>query len=80
MSTKEHPDVRRQSAQMLAAANTAYIQSMMKDFFGAGFSVADLEIMFESLAEASVRVTAHLPEQKALLKTFALEVLDKVEE
>lgn len=80
MATRDHPEVRQQACDMLAAAGTAYIKSMMKDFYGPNFAADETEVMLEALTEAVVRVTAAMPEQKALLETFAYALLDRVKE
>ena len=76
MSRTKQPEVRKQLLAMTETAVTAFLTSMQPNIFSDPESDESLSIMVESVAASLAALTRNNPNQSAILRTLALNILD----
>lgn len=71
------PEARKNIVAMLDNAMTAFLKSVQKESFSDPYATENLELTLEATASAVRKLINGNPERAALLKTFALELLDQ---
>lgn len=77
--TKFHPSVRQDLRHMMRTGFTAFFTSMQKESFSEPDTAETISILLEAVADSAADLVGDHPDRQALLKTFSIEVLDKVE-
>jgi len=79
MTTKFHPEVRKQVRHMMETGFTAFFTTMKAESFSEPDTAESISIMLEAIADSASNMVADHPDREALLKTFALDILDRLQ-
>lgn len=77
-STKYLPEARRGILEMMDLATAAWLESMLQESFTDPDDDENIEIMLEAVASAVAKMMEQSQHKDALLRTFALNILDQV--
>lgn len=73
------PQARKNIVEMLDTAMTAWVIEMQEQSFSKPYDDESLDMMLEATATALGKLLEKSPNRDALLKTFALNIIDQVE-